>query len=80
MFDREVLEKLKQRYTGIHPLIFKRSVEKAKTVGELFDILEDIPKTLPIKWCEEKRKWIYYKGYFEIDPFLEKCGLKNGKN
>lgn len=75
MLDKLVIEKLQERYIDIHPLIFKRSVEKAKTVGELFDILEDIPKSFPIKWCEEKRKWINYKKFFEVDSFLDK--LKN---
>lgn len=76
MLDKQVIEKLKIRYQNIHPLIFKRSIEKSRNVGELFDILEDIPKTFPIMWCEQKRKWIYYKNYFEIDAFLEKCNKK----
>lgn len=76
MLDKSVVEKLHERYADLHPLIFKRSVEKAKTNGELFDILEDVPKSFPIKWCEETRRWIYFRSFFEIDSFLEKCQNK----
>lgn len=72
MLDKNVVSKLKERYNNIHPLIFKRSMEKAKTIGELFDILEDLPKSYPIKWCEEKRKWMYFRNYFDVAPFIDK--------
>jgi hypothetical protein len=71
MFDENVINKLKERYQDFHPLMFKRSVEKAKTLGELFDILEDIPDKYPLKWCEEKRKWISCKDYFKVENFLK---------
>lgn len=49
----EVPEGLKKRY-NIHPLIFLRSVERAKDVMHLFDILESIPKKYPIEWKEDR--------------------------
>ena len=70
MFDENVINKLKERYQDVHPLMFKRSVEKAKTLGELFDILEDVPDKYPLKWCEEKRIWICCKDSFKVENFL----------
>lgn len=57
-FESSLLEGFRQRYKSIHPLIFWRSLEKAKTAGELFDILEGVPVRYPIVWSEEKRCWI----------------------
>jgi hypothetical protein len=53
----EVVEKLKERYPDLHPLIFLRSVEHAKDVGELFEILESFPRKYPVAWEEESRCW-----------------------
>lgn len=54
----EIQRSLRKRYPNLHPLIFQRSCEKAKTHGELFDILETIPKKKPIVWDDEKRRWV----------------------
>lgn len=48
---------LKERYSHLHPLIFLRSLDKARTNGELFDILESVPKELPVLWDEDLRAW-----------------------
>jgi hypothetical protein len=48
---------LQERHKDKHPLLFLRSVEQAKTNGELFDILESIPE-LPVVWSEKTRRWI----------------------
>ena len=53
----EVQKSLQKRYSHLHPLIFQRSMEKAKSNGELFDILETFPKDYPIVWSEEERSW-----------------------
>lgn len=53
----KVQHALKQRYSDIHPLVFQRSLEKANSNGELFDILESLPKKYPMIWCEEDRRW-----------------------
>jgi hypothetical protein len=58
MLDQKIVEKLKERYKDIHPLVFHRSLEHAKTEVELFDILESIPKSYPIVWSEEDFCWI----------------------
>jgi len=47
-----------ERYSDLHPLIFCRSQEKARTDGELFDILEDARRTpLPLIWDDAARTW-----------------------
>lgn len=48
MINEDAVRKLKDRYSDVHPLVFHRSASYAKTPGELFDILESIPKTYPI--------------------------------
>lgn len=49
---------LKKKFPHVHPLLFKRCVEKTKTNGELFDMLSSIPNEYPIVWDEESRSWI----------------------
>jgi hypothetical protein len=70
MLDQEVVEKLKERYPQIHPLLFNRSVERARSVGELFDILESIPNEYPIVWGESEHRWVF------TNDILQKEGLK----
>lgn len=52
-----VIEKLKQRYPDIHLVVFLRSMEKANTPGELFDILDTFPKSFPVEWDSSSRRW-----------------------
>lgn len=52
----EVLKGLKERYRNIHPLIFQRSLERATSETDLFDILYKIPN-LPIVWNEKDHCW-----------------------
>lgn len=56
MFDEANVKKLKDRYKGIHPLVFHRSLERANNLGELFDILETVPE-YPMVWNEDIRRW-----------------------
>ena len=56
--DKKVLKGLKRRYKDVHPLIFQRSIDHAKNEGELFDILENLPKEYPIVWNEKERNWV----------------------
>lgn len=57
MIDSVVIDKLRERYLKIHPLIFHRSVEHAKDAGELFEILDEFPNEYPIAWNEISRRW-----------------------
>jgi hypothetical protein len=57
VIDTVVIEKLRERYHNIHPLIFYRSVEHSKDAGELFEILDEFPNEYPITWDENSRRW-----------------------
>ena len=57
----EVQQALRNRYPKVHSLIWHRSVEYAKTNGELFDIMESMPTTMPIVWDSEQRTWVVGK-------------------
>ncbi len=46
----DLVLKLKERY-NIHPLIFFRSLEKARNSSHLFDILEGVPE-FPFLWVD----------------------------
>lgn len=58
MISNEVIITLKKKFADLNPIVFARSVELANNPGELWDILDDCPKDLPIVWCYEKRRWI----------------------
>lgn len=71
MIDESVVEKLRERYTYVHPLIFHRSVEKARDAIELFDILDTLPTEFPIVWCHSQHRWhtaldITMRGNFNV--------------
>jgi hypothetical protein len=55
--DPVVVEKLKERYAHLDPLLVHRSVEKAKSPGELFDILDTVPEQMPVAWNSDSRRW-----------------------
>lgn len=55
----DVQDALRKRYQHLHPLIFARSVERAETNGELFDILEEFPVEYPVVWDDSQRKWVF---------------------
>jgi len=65
MENSDIIEKLRERYSNIHALIFKRSCEYANTPGELFDILEEMPHQFPIRWDDSSRKWQTIKENFK---------------
>ena len=67
--DPEVIEALRKRNEHVHPLIFQRSVERAKSAGELFDILDKIPNRFPIIWSEKDRKWVYTRDLVQSSQF-----------
>jgi hypothetical protein len=51
------VEAFKKRYSGLHPLIFHRSVERARGASDLFEILESMPSKFPISWDDNKHVW-----------------------
>lgn len=56
--SEESLVNFRKRYSNLHPLIFHRSIERANSLMDLFDILENVPSKFPIAWDEEKRSWV----------------------
>ena len=52
-----VVGKLRERYPHIHPLIFQRSLERATTLGHLFDVLESFPNKFPVVWDFKQGRW-----------------------
>lgn len=59
LFEDSGIETLKKRYSNLHPLVFHRSVERARNLSDLFDILEQIPNKSPIIWDETQRLWVH---------------------
>lgn len=57
--EEEQIEKLRKRYPNLHLLVFHRSIERAKDMFHLFDILETIPKEYPICWDETHKFWTH---------------------
>lgn len=70
----EVQKALKERYSHLHPLLFQRSLEKARSNGELFDLLEGMPKEYPIVWDDKDRVWKH------TADLLQNQSLKKGNN
>jgi hypothetical protein len=69
----KVHEALRKRYDHLHPLIFTRSVEKAQSDGELFDILESVPQEYPITWDDDQRRWVH------TDDLLQAKSIKENQ-
>jgi hypothetical protein len=71
MLDSNVVAKLKERYPKIHPLLFHRSIEHAKSNGHLFDILETVPEGLPIIWSDQENCWVRCTDVYQSREFFE---------
>jgi len=69
MISEELLNSLKTKYASIHPLLFQRSKERAKTAGELFDLLDTMPDKFPITWNEESKRWLTTTDLFQAKLF-----------
>ena len=64
MLDPVVVARLKDRYSHLPPLLVHRSVERAGSNGELFDILDTVP-AYPVVWDDDSRRWVT-----AADPYL----------
>lgn len=69
MIDPLVVDKLKAHFKNVPPLIFHRSVERAKSEGDLFDILDTIPSEYPVIWSDELRRWIVTNDLYQAEKF-----------
>lgn len=56
--DDATIANFRARYAGIHPLVFQRSLEKALSAIDLFEILQSVPASPPFSWDESKRSWV----------------------
>jgi hypothetical protein len=65
MINENIVDGLKKRYEKLNPLVFHRSLEKAETAIELFDILENIPN-VPFVWEDDSKKWAKTSDFFCI--------------
>ena len=72
MIDPEVIIGLKERYSYLHPLLIHRSIERAKSAVDLFDILESVPKDVPLIWDEDTRRWVKTVDLFQSNDFHAK--------
>ena len=70
MLDPVIIQKLKERYSDLHPLLFHRSVERSKTNGDLFDILDTLPKKYPIMWSETSSRWMTINDLYLSEDFF----------
>lgn len=55
--DSEIVQKLRARYARLPLLIVQRSIERATTEAELFDILDSVPDSWPMVWNNVSRRW-----------------------
>lgn len=55
--EDSALENFRSKYAHIHPLVFQRSLEKASSSLQLFEILEGVPSDVPYSWDESKTAW-----------------------
>lgn len=69
MIPKETIEALKAKYSTVNTLMFYRSKERSKTAGELFDILDTMPKEFPMVWNEENKRWVTTKDLFQAKTF-----------
>ena len=69
MIDKELIAKLRERYSSLDQLLFTRSVERAKSPGDLLDILDTTPQQFPIVWCETTRRWITTQDMYQSEHF-----------
>ena len=65
--DNDLVDKLRERYPSMHPLMFQRSVERTKNFNDLFDVLETFQTKFPIVW--EAGRWVATKDFVQISKF-----------
>lgn len=53
-----ILANFRSKYAHVHPLVLHRSVERASSVLDLFEILEALPKEPPFSWDDSCRAWV----------------------
>lgn len=54
--QKEIVEKLRLRYSKVHTVLFQRILERSKNETELFDILDTIPDSFPLVFDNDTRR------------------------
>jgi len=70
MIDPVIVEKFREKYSNIHPLIFQRSLERSEKSVDLFDILDTVPTNFPIVWCDKESRWIRSGDIYRSEDFF----------
>jgi hypothetical protein len=63
--QKEIVNKLRDKYVHIHAVLFQRILEKAKDEYELFDILDTIPNSLPLVFDGHNRRLVTPQDIFK---------------
>jgi len=72
MLDANVVQKLRERHPNLHPMLFHRSLERAKSLGHLFDILETVPEEFPLVWSDsDEGRWVLCTDVYQSKEFFE---------
>lgn len=74
MLTEEITQKLRERYPDLPPMIFHRSMERAKSDGDLFDILDSFPKIYPVVWSDTAYRWLSTKDVYQTGSFFTETG------
>lgn len=56
--DEAALANFRAKYASVHPLVFQRSLERASSLMDLFEILEGLPEEPPYSWDDSRRSWV----------------------
>lgn len=75
--EDSVAENFRVKYPHVHPLVFHRSVERASSLLDLFEILEGVPKESPFSWDESKRCWSRDEDFMGVSALKSMRKRKN---
>jgi len=70
IMKREVIRKLRERYLNVPQVLFICSLQKAKTLGDLLDILDTFPADFPVEWDGQERRWVTNWNLFPRSHFV----------
>ena len=68
LMDESALANFRARYSDVHPLVFQRSLEKASSALDFFEILQTVPSRPPFSWDESKRSWSRDEDVMATEP------------
>jgi hypothetical protein len=69
VIDQVTIDSLREKYHKVHFLLFQRSVERARSAGDLFDILDTIPEKYPVIWDDREHRWVHTDDILQTEQF-----------